>query len=109
MRALAAREGFARYHETAASLAELDQIINSDRYFLSPRIHTLKAIRAKIRPSPRKALPVPVANCPRMRSTTSVFTGRRPRRFPWLLARARPDLTRSMIIAHSNSAKTPKI
>jgi hypothetical protein len=30
-------------------------------------------------------------------------------RFPWLLARARPDLTRSMIIARSNSAKTPKI
>ena len=32
-----------------------------------------------------------------------------PEAFPWLLARARPDLTRSMIIARSNSAKTPKI
>jgi hypothetical protein len=28
---------------------------------------------------------------------------------PELLARARPDFTRSMIIARSNSAKTPKI
>jgi hypothetical protein len=34
--------------------------------------------------------------------------GRRPSRFPRLCARARPDLTRSMIIARSNSAKTPK-
>ena len=36
--------------ETAALLRELDNIIASDRYFLSPRITTLKAIRSKIRP-----------------------------------------------------------
>ena len=36
--------------ETAALLRELDALIDSDRYFMSPRIKTLKAIRAKIRP-----------------------------------------------------------
>ena len=34
--------------ETATLLKELDNIIASDRYFLSPRIRTLQAIRAKI-------------------------------------------------------------
>jgi hypothetical protein len=44
--------------ETAALLWELDGIIASDRYFLSPRITTLKAIRNKIRPEPiRDPLP----------------------------------------------------
>jgi len=44
--------------EAAALLRELDNIIASDRYFLSPRITTLKAIRSKIRPEPeRKPLP----------------------------------------------------
>jgi hypothetical protein len=38
--------------ETAALLRELDGIIASDRYFLSPRVQTLKAIRNKIRPEP---------------------------------------------------------
>ena len=38
--------------ETAALLRELDGIIDGDRYFLSARIKTLKAIRAKIRPEP---------------------------------------------------------
>jgi hypothetical protein len=38
--------------ETAALLKELDDIIQNDRFFLSPRIQTLKAIRAKIRPEP---------------------------------------------------------
>ena len=33
-------------------LRELDGITNGDRYFLSPRIQTLKAIRAKICPEP---------------------------------------------------------
>jgi hypothetical protein len=33
--------------EAAALLRELDTIIASDRYFLSPRITTLKAIRSK--------------------------------------------------------------
>jgi len=35
--------------ETTALLRELDSIIASDRYFLSPRITTLNAIRTKIR------------------------------------------------------------
>jgi len=38
--------------EAAALLRELDNIIANDRYFLSPRITTLKAIRRKIRPEP---------------------------------------------------------
>jgi hypothetical protein len=46
--------------ETAALLKELDGIINGDRYFLSQRIRTLKAIRSKIRPEPvREPLPPP--------------------------------------------------
>jgi hypothetical protein len=46
--------------ETAALLQELDALIDGDRYFLSPRIKTLKAIRAKIRPEPeREPLPPP--------------------------------------------------
>jgi len=31
--------------ETAALLRELDGLIDGDRYFISPRIKTLKAIR----------------------------------------------------------------
>jgi hypothetical protein len=38
--------------EAAALLQELDRLIDSDRYFLSPRIKTLRAIRTKIRPEP---------------------------------------------------------
>jgi hypothetical protein len=34
-------------------------MIDGDRYFLSPRIRTLKEIRAKIRPEPERALPPP--------------------------------------------------
>jgi hypothetical protein len=41
--------------EAAALLRELDEIIESDRYFLSPRIQTLRAILQKLRPEP--ALP----------------------------------------------------
>jgi len=37
--------------EAAALLRELDGFIDGDRYFLSTRIKTLKAIRAKIDPS----------------------------------------------------------
>jgi hypothetical protein len=37
--------------ETAALLRELGGIIDGDRYFLSERIKTLKAIRAKMRPA----------------------------------------------------------
>jgi hypothetical protein len=44
--------------QTAALLTELDRIIDRDRYPLSPRIQTLKAIRAMIRPEPaRGAVP----------------------------------------------------
>jgi hypothetical protein len=47
--------------ETAALLRELDGLIDADRYFLSPRIRILKAIRAKIRPEPvREPLPPPL-------------------------------------------------
>ena len=46
--------------ETAALLKELDGLIDGDRYFLSPRIKTLKAIRAKLRLEPiREPLPPP--------------------------------------------------
>jgi hypothetical protein len=42
------------------SCSELNDLINGDRYFLSPRIKTLKAIRAKVRPEPvREPLPPP--------------------------------------------------
>jgi hypothetical protein len=46
--------------ESAALLAELDRIIDGDRYPFSPRIRTLTAIRDKIRPPPlREPLPPP--------------------------------------------------
>jgi hypothetical protein len=46
--------------ETVALLREPDGLIDGDRYFMSPRINTLKAIRAKIRPETvREALPPP--------------------------------------------------
>ncbi len=46
--------------EAALLLRELDGLIDGDCYFLSPRIKTLKAIRAKIRPEPvREPLPPP--------------------------------------------------
>ena len=46
--------------ETGALLRELEGIIDGDRYFLSPRIKTLRAIR-KLRPEPgREPLPPPL-------------------------------------------------
>ena len=46
--------------ETAAPRRALDGIIDGDRYFLSPRIKTLRAIRSKLRPEPvHKPLPPP--------------------------------------------------
>jgi hypothetical protein len=48
--------------QTAGRIGQdgLDGIIDGDRYFLSPRIKTLRAIRAKIRPEPVRApLPPP--------------------------------------------------
>ena len=53
----------ARYiipEESAALIRELDCIIQDDRYPLSPRIVTLTAILAKLRPEPiREPLPQP--------------------------------------------------
>jgi hypothetical protein len=47
--------------ETAALLRELDGLIDGDRYFLSERIKTLRAIHAKMRPEPiREPLPSPL-------------------------------------------------
>jgi hypothetical protein len=46
--------------ERAALLKELDGLIDGDRYFLSTRIKTLRAIRAKLRPERvREPLPPP--------------------------------------------------
>ena len=46
--------------EAALLLKELNGIIDGDRYFLSDRIRTLEAIRAKIRPEPApEPLPPP--------------------------------------------------
>src|SRR5712671_3064602 len=46
--------------EAAALLRELDSLIDGDRYFMSQRIKTLRAVRAKIRPEPvRQPLPPP--------------------------------------------------
>jgi len=46
--------------EIATLLSELDRIIENDRFPLSPRIQTLKQIRAKIGPEPvREPLPPP--------------------------------------------------
>jgi hypothetical protein len=46
--------------EAAVLLRELDGIIDDDRYFMSRRIQTLRAIRAKIRLEPvREPLPPP--------------------------------------------------
>jgi len=58
--------------ETAALLRELDGLIDGDRYFMSPRIKTLRAIRAKIRPEPvREPLPPPLKEYAPPRATAS--------------------------------------
>ena len=41
--------------ETAALLRELDGLIDGNRYFMSQRVKTLKAIRAKIGPFATRA------------------------------------------------------
>ena len=41
-------------------LAELDRIIADDRYFLSPRIKELRAIRAMLKPYPAQPAAAPV-------------------------------------------------
>jgi hypothetical protein len=46
--------------EAAALTQELHNIVENDRYPFSPRIRTLRAILAKLRPEPvRKPLPPP--------------------------------------------------
>src|SRR5437879_2420085 len=46
--------------QTAALTQELHDIIENDRYPLSPRVRTLRAILAKLRPGPvREPLPPP--------------------------------------------------
>jgi hypothetical protein len=51
--------------EAAALIKELQEITGNDRYQFSPRIRTLKAILAKLRPEPlREPLPPPKAYAP---------------------------------------------
>ena len=45
--------------EAAALTKELDAIVRNDRYFLSPRIQTLRAILAKLRPEPARPAAAP--------------------------------------------------
>ena len=46
--------------ETAALTQELHSIVENDRYPFSPRVRTLRAILAKVRPEPvREPLPPP--------------------------------------------------
>jgi hypothetical protein len=52
--------------EAAALTQELHNIFESDRYPFSPRIRTLRAILAKLRPEPvREPLPPPKVYAPR--------------------------------------------
>jgi hypothetical protein len=46
--------------QAEALIRELSQIIDNDRYPFSPRIRTLKEIRAKIRPEPAREPPPPL-------------------------------------------------
>jgi hypothetical protein len=51
--------------EAAALTQELHEIVENDRYPFSPRIRTLKAILAKLRPEPvRIPLPPPKVYAP---------------------------------------------
>jgi hypothetical protein len=62
--------------EAAALIRELHDIIESDRYPFSPRIHTLRAILARLRPEPvREPLPPP----PRHYEPPRFIRGRRRR------------------------------
>jgi hypothetical protein len=55
-------------HKAALLLKELNGLIDGDGYFLSNRIKTLKAIRAKIRPEP---LPPPTKRYAPPRASTA--------------------------------------
>jgi hypothetical protein len=51
--------------EAAALIRELHDIVENDRYPFSPRIRTLRAIFAKLRPEPiRERLPPPKVYAP---------------------------------------------
>ena len=51
--------------EAATLIKELQEITGNDRYQFSPRIRTLKAILAKLRPEPlREPLPAPKGYTP---------------------------------------------
>jgi len=64
--------------ETAALFRELDSLIDGDRYFMSQRIKTLRAIRAKLRPEPmREPLPPPPKPDAPPRATTKQRRGAR--------------------------------
>jgi hypothetical protein len=45
--------------QTEALIRELSQIIDGDRYPLSPRIRVLKEILGKLRPEPARPEPLP--------------------------------------------------
>jgi hypothetical protein len=50
--------------ETAALTQELHDIVENDRYPFSPRIRTLRAILAKLRPEPVRAPLSPQVHAP---------------------------------------------
>jgi hypothetical protein len=57
--------------EAAALVAILTRTVDRDRYQFSPRIRTLKAILAKLRPEPvREPLPPPKVYAPPKATTT---------------------------------------
>jgi hypothetical protein len=60
--------------ETAALTQELHQIVENDRYPFSPRIQTLRAILAKLRPEPARA---PVPSPKRYEPPRATVAGRR--------------------------------
>jgi hypothetical protein len=66
--------------ETLALLNLLTDTIENDRYFLSPRIQTLKAIRAKVKPSKTqspanyaRSIEAEPASAPARRTRSAVF------------------------------------
>lgn len=63
--------------QTEALVIELDRIIDGDRYPFSPRIRTLKEIRAKFRPYPvREPVPPPKGYAPPRATTAKRRAGR---------------------------------
>ena len=60
--------------ETAQLLRELDNIIAADKYFLSPRITTLRGIRNKIQPEPERKPPPPKYSARRVSAREGIGT-----------------------------------